>query len=63
MGKKDKDTTTHKLGLRITAMKVFQVDKNDYVGYAMIFSKKKSDLLDMEKTGERKLLKKHSSTL
>jgi len=40
MGKKDSQTTTVKLGLRITAMKVYQVDKSDYVSFGKDWGKK-----------------------
>jgi len=39
MQKKDMGTTTHSLGIRITAMKVYQHDKQDYVSYGKDWGK------------------------
>jgi hypothetical protein len=40
MGKKDKETTTWKLGLRITAMKIWQADKKEYISFGKDWGKK-----------------------
>jgi len=43
MEKKDFGTTTHTLGLRITAMKVYSHELNDYESYGKDFGKKVTD--------------------
>jgi len=40
MEAKDRGTTTHSLGIRITAMKVYQTEKNDYVSLGKSWGKK-----------------------
>jgi inositol-hexakisphosphate kinase len=40
MEAKDRGTTTHSLGMRITAMKVYQTDKADYVSLGKAWGKK-----------------------
>jgi len=40
MEAKDKGTTTHSLGMRLTAMKVYQTEQNDYVSFGKAWGKK-----------------------
>ncbi len=40
MEAKDKGTTTHSLGMRLTAMKVYQTSQDDYVSFGKAWGKK-----------------------